>query len=148
MNNTDFIIEEATAFTPEIGDAVIHLSSELDTVASGLKHEDIVRIIEAPHTRLFLAMTPQEKKIVGMITLVTYRIPNKMKGIIEDVVVDSEFRKKGIGGELVTHALKKAKEAGVTSLDFTSHPSRVDANRLYQKLGFQKRDTNVYRINL
>ena len=83
-----------------------------------------------------------------MITLVTFRTPYKMKGTLEDLVVAEEARGQGLGEKLLTAAITKAKDKGVKSLTLTSHPTRVSANKLYQRLNFEKRDTNVYRINL
>jgi ribosomal protein S18 acetylase RimI-like enzyme len=144
----DYFIEEATTFTPEIPEALMRLTKQLNSNYQPLSDEDITAIVDAPHTRLFFARLTTDRKIVGMVTLVTFRSPYKMKGSIEDVVVDSEYRKKGIGQELMNYVVDVARTAGVKSLSFTSKPTRVDANRLYERLGFEKRDTNVYRITL
>ncbi|MEK7060924.1 MAG: GNAT family N-acetyltransferase, partial [Patescibacteria group bacterium] len=64
-----------------------------------------------------------------------------------DIVVDEEYRGKGIGTKLITAAINQARKEGVKHIDFTSRPQRVAANRLYQRLGFKKRETNVYRLN-
>lgn len=147
-DHKDFIIEEATVFTPEITGSVIHLIKQLDESAHPLTHEEMQEIVDAPHTRLFFAKGSSDNKIVGMATLVTYRIPYKRAGTIEDVVVDSEYRRRGIGESLMNYVVQKARNEGITSLSFTSRPGREEANRLYARLGFEKRDTNVYRIDL
>ena len=77
-----------------------------------------------------------------------YPIPTSLRGVIEDVVVDSEVRGHGIGEKLSRFALDLAKARGATRVDLTSRPSRVAANRLYQRIGFVARDTNVYRYDL
>ena len=38
-------------------------------------------------------------------------------------------------------------ELGAKTIDLTSRPSREAANRLYQRLGFEMRETNVYRYD-
>ena len=64
------------------------------------------------------------------------------------MIVDSAQRGKGLGEALTREALRVAQEAGATTVDLTSRPSREAANRLYQRIGFQRRETNVYRYNL
>lgn len=89
--------------------------------------------------------TQADEQILGILTLVTFRIPTGQRAWIEDVVVDSRARGQGAGRQLVETALAHAKQAGCRTVDLTSRPSRQAANRLYQKCGFQARDTNVYR---
>ena len=83
-----------------------------------------------------------------MLSLVLFPIPTGTKAWVEDVVVDSSARGKGIGKALMNHALKKVREKRGKSIDLTSRPSRETANKLYQSLGYQKRETNVYRLSL
>lgn len=87
-------------------------------------------------------------QIVGSLTLVIFAIPTGLRAWIEDVVVDDAARGKGVGGALNRHALDLAAERGATTVDLTSRPSREAANRLYQQLGFEQRETNVYRYKL
>jgi ribosomal protein S18 acetylase RimI-like enzyme len=67
---------------------------------------------------------------------------------IEDVVVDTEERGKGIGEALTLAALDRARVEGAKPVDLTSRPSREAANRLYQRVGFQSRQTNLYRFDI
>lgn len=97
-------------------------------------------------TILFAARSGQE--IVGLLTLVIFRIPTGVRAWIEDVVVDSQARGKGVGDALNRAALAEAERRGAKTVDLTSRPSRETANRLYQRLGFKQRDTNVYRYDL
>jgi ribosomal protein S18 acetylase RimI-like enzyme len=83
--------------------------------------------------------------IVGTLTLVMYPIPTALRAEINDVVVDASARRQGIGEALTMVALRLAREAGARTVDLTSRPSREAAGRLYQRLGFQLRDTRVYR---
>lgn len=69
-------------------------------------------------------------------------------GWIESVVVSEGYRGQGIGGELVARLISKAKELGLEMVDLTSNPARIAANALYEKLGFERYDTNVYRLKL
>ena len=86
--------------------------------------------------------------IVGMLTLVTFRIPTGVRARIEDVVVDSAARGRGVASELTRVALEIAAARGARTVDLTSRPSRDAANRLYQHLGFEERETIVYRFPL
>ncbi len=87
-------------------------------------------------------------KIIGMATLFVFPSMSGKKGTIEDVVVDEAHRGKGLGERLVRGLIEKARELGARKLDLTSSPKRIAANKLYLKLGFVKRETNVYRMVL
>ncbi len=106
---------------------------DMDSVAG----QDAVANAEEPHG-----------PIVGMLTLVTFRIPTGVRARIEDVVVDDAARGRGIASELTKAALDLAAARGAHTVDLTSRPSREAANRLYQHLGFQERETVVYRFPL
>lgn len=142
-----FIITEVTEFSAELADTLRYLVQQLDTHFQPLTDEDVLFMISSANTHLFVASLPDTKQIVGMVTLIVYRIPYKMKAQLEDIVVDASFRGQGIGTQLMEYAIDKAKELKVKSLNFTSQSTRESGNRLYQRLGFEKRDTNVYRIN-
>lgn len=144
----ELIFEEVQSFSQDDADKVRKLVSQLNTDFQPLS-DDVYKALLASHqTHLLVARRKETGEIVGMITLVAYRIPYKMKGILEDFVVDSSFRKHGIGEKLLQFAIEKARTYGVLSLILTSRPEREAANRLYRKLGFMKRDTNVYQVLL
>jgi ribosomal protein S18 acetylase RimI-like enzyme len=82
------------------------------------------------------------------LTLVIFRTPTGARAWIEDVVVDESARGQGAGEALVAEAIRLASDAGARTVDLTSRPSRESANRLYEKIGFQARETNVYRYDL
>ena len=86
--------------------------------------------------------------IVGSLTLVIFHIPTGIRAWIEDVVVDADARGKGVGEALNLFAIEEARKRGAVTVDLTSRPSREAANRLYQRLGFKERETNVYRFTL
>ena len=83
--------------------------------------------------------------MLGMLSLVVFSIPTGTKAWVEDVVVDGQARGKGVGKSLVRHALEEASRLKAKAVDLTSRPSREAANLLYQSLGFEVRQTNVYR---
>lgn len=142
----NIVIEELTEFTPEVAEAIRKLVVQLDEHFEELTDEDLQGILASKTTHLFVAKV--EGNIVGMTTLVTYRIPYKHKAWMEDVVVDSQYRGKGIGSKLIREILVFAKQKGFNAVDLTSNPRREEANQLYQRLGFEKRETNVYRVKL
>ncbi len=109
--------------------------------------DELVDIVSSPATDLFLA-TDDDGTVLGTATLVTFRIPTGRRAWIEDVVVDDAARGLGVGGALTQAMVDRAEELGCTTVDLTSRPSREAANRLYQREGFEQRDTNVYRRTL
>ena len=104
------------------------------------------QMIDADAVRLLVART--DESIMGTLTLALFRIPTGVRAWIEDVVVDEAARGSGIGEALNRKALDLAKESGARTVDLTSRPSRQAANRLYQRMGFKPRGTNVYRYSL
>lgn len=88
------------------------------------------------------------ERIVGMLTLVTFRLPTGVRAWIEDVVVDGGSRGRGVGEALTQAAIEHASARGAQTVDLTSRPSREAANRLYRRIGFEPRETNVYRFRL
>ncbi len=124
--------------------AVNSLLPQLSSSAPALDHEGLQRMLESDALTLFLAEV--EGRVVGMLTLVVAPIPTGVRAFIEDVVTDESARGQGVGGELVTTALDHARRLGATTVDLTSRPAREAANRLYVRLGFVQRETNVYRF--
>ena len=96
---------------------------------------------------LLVARDPSGR-VVGSLTLALFRVPTGLRAWIEDVVVDESARGAGVGEALVADAVERAQQAGARSVDLTSRPSRESANRLYRRLGFEERTTNVYRHTL
>ncbi|MEZ5280783.1 MAG: GNAT family N-acetyltransferase [Acidimicrobiales bacterium] len=99
------------------------------------------------HDACTLLLARDGDRIVGSMTLVVFPIPTGVRAWIEDVVVDDAARGKGVGAALNIRALEIAAEMGAKTVDLTSRPSREAANRLYQRLGFVARETNVYRYD-
>jgi ribosomal protein S18 acetylase RimI-like enzyme len=126
----------------ELADAVIALLPQLSSSAAfdrGL----LERVLSSESAELFVARL--DGGIVGMATLVTYPIPTGVRGHIDDVVVDVSTRGRGVARALLTSMIARAGEQGIRTLDLTSRPSRVAAIRLYESVGFVRRDTNTFR---
>ena len=141
-----FEIEKITAITPSVAASIVALVGQLSSLAKVPAKEELENIVNSPRTVLLAVR--QSDSLVGMLTLVIFAIPTGIRAIIEDVVVDARYRGQGIAEALTREALVQAEAAGARTVDLTSRPSREAANRLYQKLGFQKRDSNVYRYTL
>ena len=137
---------EVTTVTPEVVEALAALIPQLSSSAPAPTQAEIDDIATSPATVLLIARDGQGT-IVGSLTLVVFRAPTGPRAWIEDVVVDTSTRGQGIGAALVRHALDRAASVGARTVDLTSRPSRIAANRLYLRLGFEQRATNVYRWN-
>ena len=137
-------IEELTDFSITALDAINGLLPQLSPSVVVLEESDLRNIVDSESTKLFLAI--DEDGVFGMLSLVLFRIPTGRKAWVEDVVVDEKARGRGVGKLLTEHAIQVAREHGAHSVDLTSRPSREAANALYQRVGFEQRETNVYRF--
>jgi ribosomal protein S18 acetylase RimI-like enzyme len=138
-------ITEVHAASVDVLDALQRLVGELSSSAGKPRAGDLEEIIDSPVTRLIVARDPGDD-VVGMLTLALFRIPTGLRAWIEDVVVDERARGEGVGEALTREAIRIAGESGARTIDLTSNRSREAANRMYGKLGFNRRDTTVYRI--
>jgi ribosomal protein S18 acetylase RimI-like enzyme len=138
------VVEEATSVTPELVAAFRKLTPQLSRTAPAPGGAELAEMVRSPATVLLMARDP-EKGLVGSLTLVLFRIPTGVRAWIEDVVTDEGSRGRGVAEILCREALNRASAAGARTVDLTSRPSREAANRLYVRLGFVMRETNVYR---
>jgi ribosomal protein S18 acetylase RimI-like enzyme len=140
-------IEAATRVDADLVDAVARLVSELSPSASPPTAEQLREIMTSTCTTLLLARDlGAPRRIVGMLALTVFRVPTGVHAWIDDVAVDQASRGRGVGAALTRAAIERATARGAAIVDLTSRPMREAANRLYRKLGFQVRDTNVYRF--
>ncbi|MGH9119959.1 MAG: GNAT family N-acetyltransferase [Acidimicrobiales bacterium] len=140
-------IEIVAGVTPELLTGFERLVPQLSSSNPPPTREHLAAIVASPATDLIVAYD-DEGVVVGSLTLAVFRIPTGLRAWIEDVVVDESARGQGVGEALNRAALDRARALGAVTVDLTSRPSRVAANRLYQRLGFQPRETNVYRMEL
>ena len=139
-------ITEANEANADLVEAFERLTPQLSSSNPPPSAEALGAVAASDATRLLVAHSNGD--IVGSLTLVLVRIPTGLRAIIEDVVVDERSRGQGVGRMLNEAALELARAAGAVTVDLTSRPSREAANRLYLSLGFEVRDTNVYRYKL
>ena len=146
-------VELITAATPELHEAMGRLLPQLSRSAAPMSEADVERFLSQSSVRLFVfraetADADGNNPILGMLSLATFEIPTGVRAWVEDVVVDEAARGQGAGLALVEAAIEHAKTVGARTVDLTSRPTREAANRLYQRAGFQLRETNVYRVTL
>jgi ribosomal protein S18 acetylase RimI-like enzyme len=135
-----------TEVTDELVDAFARLVPQLSSSAPPPGAGELQEMLDAPSTTVFEARL--DGALVGTLTLIVARIPTGVRARIEDVVVDGTARGAGVGEALTRAALARATELGARTVDLSTRPSREAANRLYQRLGFERRETNVYRFPL
>ena len=138
--------EKATQASDELVLAMQKLIPQLSSSNAPPSLSELNDIIASESSVLFVARV--ENQIVGSLTLATFRIPTGIRAWIEDVVVDESARGHGVGEALNRAALNEAKRRGAITVELTSRPSREAANRLYLRMGFVVRETNVYRYTL
>jgi ribosomal protein S18 acetylase RimI-like enzyme len=140
-------IDEVTAVDPALVESLSSLLPQLSPSAPAPSERQVREIVDSPATRLLVALD-DDGAVVGSLTLVMFRIPTGLGVWIEDVVVDEAARGRGIGEALVREGVRLAEAAGADAVNLTSRPDRAAANRLYQRLGFERRATNFYRLTL
>ena len=138
-------VEIAAQASEELLAACHRLIPQLSSSAAPITVDELAEIVNGESTIMFVARV--DYQIVGLLTLAVFRIPTAVRAWIEDVVVDSSARGHGVGEALNLAAIAEAKRRGAKTVDLTSRPSREAANRLYQRIGFVARDTNVYRFD-
>jgi ribosomal protein S18 acetylase RimI-like enzyme len=141
-------VEEAKEVTLELSAAFQRLIPQLSSSSPPPDPDGLAEVIAQPGTTVFVARSDDDGTLVGTLTLVTFRIPTGARAWIEDVVVDEAARGMGASSALTRAALDKAREVGAKTVELTSRPSREVANAVYKHLGFEQRETNVYRYNL
>lgn len=128
----------------EIVKAFERLLPQLSRSAPALTRDDLERLVSWPGNTQLIARV--DSVISGALTLVTFPIPTGTRAWIEDVVVDESARGQGVGAALTQEAVRLARSQGARTVDLTSRPSRAAANRLYERLGFEVRDSKVFRL--
>ncbi len=139
---------EVVEVDDELVAAFERLTPQLSSSSAAPGADELAAIVSSPATVMFIARDVDKGEIVGSLTLALFRIPTGMRAWIEDVVVDESVRGQGVGAALNHAALERARQEGAKTVDLTSRPTREAANRLYKRLGFVQRETNVYRFAL
>ncbi len=142
----DVDVEILSVVTDDVVEAFGRLLPQLSTSAKRLDAAALSAIVAAPASTVLLARA--DEQIIGTLTLVTFPIPTGVRAWIEDVVVDEAARGRQVATKLIDEAIKLARQAGARTVDLSSRPSRESAGRLYERIGFERRDTRMYRYKL
>ncbi len=137
-------IEMVREASDEVVAAFARLLPQLSDTAMSLDRDAVSRMVACDANTVLVARVQGE--IAGTLTLVMFPVPSGLRARIEDVVVDGGARGHGVGAALTEEALRLAERASARTVDLTSRPSRQAANRLYERLGFQARESRVYRF--
>lgn len=139
------VIEKVSEVTEEIVKSVAKLIPQLGVQKAPPTWDELNLLVHSEASKLLIARYPDEMgEIVGILSLTIYRVPTGIRSIVEDVVVDENMRRRGIAEAMMLRAIDLAKEAGANGVALTSNPRREAANKLYQSMGFQQRETNAY----
>jgi ribosomal protein S18 acetylase RimI-like enzyme len=136
-------IFEAKEVTDELVELFQRLMPQLSPSKPAPTRAELQQIVDSPAVCLLIVR--EDGRLVGSLSLAYFRVPTGIRGWIEDVIVDEQMRGRGIGEALTRFALQQAKALGIRTVDLTSRPAREAANRLYQRIGFQQRNSNLYR---
>ena len=137
-------IIEINTYSPEYHEAMQRFLDQLTPEHITLTEEMVKQLIASENSHLFFLM--QDEQVAGMLTVGIYYSPTGGKAWIEDVVVDEAFRGQGLSKLLVAHAIQFVESKQIPLLMLTSNPTRIAANKLYQAMGFGRKETNVYRM--
>ena len=134
-------IEHVTTASDELVETIRALLPQLTEARTP---PTLAQLQEVVSNQTLLVARDDDGSILGTLTFVLYRVSSGVKGRIEDVIVDESARGKGVGEALVREGMRRANDAGVLMLELSSMPYRQAANRLYKRLGFVRKPTNVY----
>jgi len=144
MNSPGNIIE-LKEFSSDVYNHICLLTKQLTPAGNVPSESEFRSILNSGNTHLFVIQDDNEIP-AGMLSIGIYRTPTGKKAWIEDVVIDDKFRGCGYGKKLVEHAVAFIHDLGADTISLTSNPSRVAANQLYRRAGFDRYETNVYKI--
>jgi ribosomal protein S18 acetylase RimI-like enzyme len=130
----------------ELIEAAARLVPQLQSSATAPGHWELEQIVR--HSDTTLLIVREGHAIVGMLMLAVFRGPTGPRAWIEDLVVDEPARGRGAGTLLTQEALRIAAERGAHTAQLSCQPSRLGPNRVYQRLGFKRREANLYRYRM
>lgn len=139
-------IEQLQNVTTKDLEAINALIPQLSNSAKPLTYEGLLEIIK--DNRMPILVVRDGGQLIGIGMVLIYRVPTEKRARLEEIIIDEKYRGQGLGEKLSQTLIEIAKKERVSSIYLSSRPSRVVANKLYQKLGFEKKETNVYRLKL
>jgi ribosomal protein S18 acetylase RimI-like enzyme len=139
-------LEQLTNFSTQDFISIKHLATQIGKRYTPLTETEFKDMLASKQTHIIVAREPKSNTIVGMVLINSYRIPYVKKAYLDDLIVDKAYRGQKIGSQLVEQALDLAKKLGAAYIELTSNPQRLASHKLYEKYGFSKRETTVYRV--
>jgi len=139
-------VEVLSEVTSEVVEAFGRLIPQLSSLAKPLDAAALSAIVATPASTVLIARVDGD--LVGTLTLVTFPIPTGVRAWIEDVVTEESARGKGVATALIDEAIRLAKQASARTIDLSSRPARAAAGVLYERMGFEQRETRMYRYKL
>lgn len=109
------------------------------------KQMDLTEVLSGTNPITFAHCTENDK-IIGIALMCNYTVISGCKGWIEDVVVDSAYRGKGIGRKLMNALIEVGKDMGLSEILLFTGKHRTAAMHLYTELGFQKKSSQLYYL--
>lgn len=141
----DMEIQELHNYTQAQFEDLKQLMSELSDRVN-FTQTDLMLVLKDSNCHLYVIL--DSERIVGCATLCVFHSPTGTKASVEDVIVSSAYRGQHLGKQLMKYVLEQAKAFAPIELHLTSNPMRVAANKLYQSIGFQKKETNCYQMTI
>ena len=142
----EIVVETVRSITPELVAAFERLIPQSHPTLPTPTVAELDQVVESPATTLLVARDPESAEVIGTATVVLYRTPSRMHARLENVVVDEPARGRGAGAALTSEAVRLAQDRGASVIELNTNPRREVANRLYQRLGFERHYTNNYWI--
>ena len=130
----------------DLGDLSV-LLQQLSPGEKTISREELYAVLTDPNAH-FVVERDETGRVIAMVALFVLHTFGGFQGIVEQIVVHEAHRRKGLGEKIMNKLIEIAKQERCCEIDLTSRPHRTAAHALYEKLGFQKRDTNVYRLKL
>jgi GNAT superfamily N-acetyltransferase len=146
MTAAVIVIEPVTAVTPDLVSAMGRLLPQLHPTLPLPTAEVLEDVLRCEATTLLVARDGAHGPVIGTACVVVYRTPSRLHGRLENVIVDDPARGRGVGAALISEAVRRAREAGCSVIELNTNPRREVANRLYQRLDFERHHTNNYWI--
>ena len=139
-------IEELTQVTTKSVDEINALIPQLSSSAKPMTFARLLELTKDMRVPILVAL--DGKKIVGIGMIITYNVLTEKRAWLEEIIVDEQYRGQGLGERISRALIEIAKKQRVERIYLSSAPKRVAANKLYQKMGFEPKETNVYRMKL
>ena len=139
-----------TEYDGDIAEAMGKLRQQLSQRHDGsaIDREKIEELIESPYHDILIAL--DDDTVVGMVIVSIVLSTLDRNVYMEDLVVDSECRGKGVGGQLLEAVKEWGRAKGCRRLEFSSssRDGKVGARGFYESHGAVVRETDFYRVEL